>query len=135
MPLVCYAGAMLAGLILAVHLAVIAFNIGGLIAIPLGARLGWTFVHNPVFRLLHLGSLAVVAAQALAGRACFLTLWQAEAGGTPDEEPLIMRTVNALIYWNLPEWVFAAVYVAVFGYTLALVKLVPIRKRRSPGRR
>ena len=36
---------MLAALVLAVHLLIIAFNLFGMIAIPLG---GWRFVHAPV---------------------------------------------------------------------------------------
>ncbi|KQW73249.1 hypothetical protein ASE17_09935 [Phenylobacterium sp. Root77] len=114
----------LGALVLAVHLAVIAFNLFGLVAIPLGAWRGWAFVRVRWWRLLHVVSLAVVAAQALAGRACFLTLWQGELSGT-GEEPLIMRFVNGVIYWPLPMWAFTAAYAAVFVYALALWKLVP----------
>jgi hypothetical protein len=114
----------LGALVLAVHLAVIAFNLFGLVAIPLGAWRGWAFVRVRWWRLLHVASLAVVAAQALAGRACFLTLWQGELSGT-REEPLIMRFVNGVIYWPLPMWAFTAAYAAVFVYVLALWKLVP----------
>jgi hypothetical protein len=114
----------LGALVLAVHLAVIAFNLFGLVAIPLGAWRGWAFARVRWWRLLHVVSLAVVAAQALAGRACFLTLWQGELSGT-GEEPLIMRFVNGVIYWPLPMWAFTAAYAAVFVYVLALWKLVP----------
>jgi hypothetical protein len=119
----------LADLILAVHLAVIAFNLFGLVVIPLGAWRGWGFVREPVWRLLHLASLSVVALQALAGRACFLTMWEDALTGARDGEPLIMRWVNRAIYWPLPFWAFEALYVAVFAYTLALLWLVPPRWR------
>jgi hypothetical protein len=118
----------LAGLILAVHFAVIAFNLFGLVAIPLGAWRGWLWVRAPLWRWLHLGSLVVVALQALAGRACFLTIWQDALGGRSESEPLIMRFVNGLIFWPLPAWVFTAAYVALFAYTLALLFLVPPRR-------
>lgn len=123
--------------VLAVHLAVIAFNLFGLAAIPLGAWRGWAFVRVRWWRALHLASLAVVALQALAGRACFLTIWQDEMSGAASEQPLIMRVVNGLIYWPLPMWVFTAAYAAVFVYVLALWKLVPPRPSRRPssGRR
>jgi hypothetical protein len=39
---------MLAALVLAVHLLIIAFNLFGMIAIPLSAWRGWRFVHAPV---------------------------------------------------------------------------------------
>ena len=89
-------------LVLAVHIVVIAFNVAGLVLIPLGARLGWRFVRLRWLRLLHIGSLAVVAFQALLGRACFLTDWQATLDGGAAEAPLIMRWVNSAIFWPLP---------------------------------
>jgi hypothetical protein len=106
--------------ILALHLAVIAFNVAGLVVIPLGAKLGWRFVRIRWLRLAHLGSLAVVALQAALGRACFLTVWQSEATGGGRADPLIMRVVNSVIFWPLPIWVFTALYLAVFAYVLAL---------------
>lgn len=88
------------------------------------------------WRALHLASLAVVALQALAGRACFLTIWQDDLAGA-GEGPLIMRAVNSVIYWPLPMWAFTAAYAAVFVYVLALWKLVPPNPSRRPssGRR
>ena len=127
----------LAVLVLAVHMAVIAFNLFGLVAIPLGAWRGWAFVRVRWWRALHLASLAVVALQALAGRACFLTIWQDDLAGA-GEGPLIMRAVNSVIYWPLPMWAFTAAYAAVFVYVLALWKLVPpsgSSRRPSSGRR
>src|SRR6185503_15725763 len=97
--------------ILALHLAVIAFNVLGLAAIPLGAAMGWRWVRVRWWRLLHLASWAVVAVQAVAGRACFLTIWQDQlTGAGATEPPLIMRWVNRVIYWPLPIWAFAAAY-------------------------
>ncbi|HEV2583307.1 MAG TPA: DUF2784 family protein, partial [Ktedonobacteraceae bacterium] len=55
----------LATAILAVHLGVVLFNVGGLVLVPLGAWLGWRWVRNFWLRVLHVLSLAVVAAQAL----------------------------------------------------------------------
>lgn len=120
---------MLADLILATHVAVILFNVFGLVAVPLGAVCGWRFVRIGWWRILHVVLLAAVAVQAIAGRACILTLWQAAlAGGSAAHpEPLIMRWVDRLIYWRLPIWVFAALYLAIFGWALALLWLVPVR--------
>lgn len=115
-----------AQLVLAVHLLVIGFNIFGLVAIPLGAWRGWGFVRVRWWRALHLVSIAAVAAQALFGRACFLTDWQALLSGEGgDAEPLIVRWVNAAVYWPIPLWVFTLAYLAVLAYVLALWRLVP----------
>jgi len=123
---------MLAATILAVHVLIIAFNIAGLVVIPLGSWRGWSFVHAPLWRLLHLASLGVTAVQAALGQACFLTTWQYEAGGGQGEqEPLIMRWVNGLVYWDIPLSVFTAIYVGVLIYALALLWLVPLRRPKA----
>jgi len=111
---------MLGQAVLAAHLLVIAFNVFGLVVIPLGGWLGWRWVRVRWWRLLHLDSLAVVALQAALGRACFLTIWQDDLTDGGRADPLIMRWVNRLIYWPLPIWVFTAAYLAVFAYVLAL---------------
>lgn len=115
--------------VLALHLAIIGFNLFGLIIIPIGAWRRWAFVRAPLWRLVHVLSMAAVAAQAAAGRACFLTDWQAWLSGAPEGQPLIMRWVNSVIFWPLPMWVFEALYLALFAYTLALLWWVRPRWR------
>ena len=116
-------------LVLAIHFAVIAFNVVGLIAIPLGAAFGWRFVRAPTWRVLHALSWGIVALQAVAGRACFLTDWQYDlAGGEGNASPLVARLINAVIYWPLPLWVFAICYAAIFAIVLALFWIIPTRR-------
>lgn len=117
--------------VLLVHFAIIVFNVAGLVLIPVGAWRGWAWVRMFWWRLAHLVSLAIVAVQALAGRACFLTLWQARLDGADTATPLIAGWINRLIYWPLPLWVFALGYVAVWGWALALWFRVP--PRRGPA--
>jgi hypothetical protein len=120
---------MLAEAILAAHIAIILFNVFGLVAIPIGGLCRWRFVRIRWWRVLHLALLAAVAVQAVAGRACILTLWQAASSGAATKPPpLIMSWVERLIYWRLPIWVFAVFYIVVFGYALALLWLVPPRR-------
>jgi hypothetical protein len=80
------------------HVVVIAFNVFGLVAIPLGAWSGWKFVRVFWWRALHLGLLGIVALQAVLGQACFLTIWESDflrrAGGAASNEPLIRRGVS-----------------------------------------
>ena len=119
--------------VLASHLAVILFNLFGLVAVPLGAVRGWRFVRVAWWRVLHIVLLAAVAGQALLGRACVLTLWQASlTGEAAVPTPLIARWVGRLIYWPLPVWVFAILYAVVFGYAVALLWLVPPRQSPRP---
>ncbi|HEX9462232.1 MAG TPA: DUF2784 family protein [Alphaproteobacteria bacterium] len=125
----------LATAILVVHLGVVVFNVGGLLAIPLGGWLGWRWVRGYWWRLAHVLSLAVVAVQGLFGRACFLTIWQfalTNDAGTAAPPPLIAAWINRLLYWPLPHWVFVAAYVVVFFGTLLLWRWVPpVRRQRD----
>jgi hypothetical protein len=121
---------MAATLILALHFAIILFNVAGCVLIPLGAWRGWRWVRAFWWRLAHLVSLAVVALQALWGRASVQTKWQGHQSGHRAPQPLIAGWINHLIYWPLPLWVFALAYVAVFAYVLALWAWV---RPRRPG--
>ena len=106
--------------ILILHFAVIAFNVGGCVLIPIGAWCRWRWVRNFWFRIAHLASLAVVALQAVMGRACFLTLWQSDLSGAATTQPLIAGWIERVIYWPLPLWMFEVAYVVVFAYVIAL---------------
>ena len=122
--------------VLAVHIAVILFNVFGLVAVPVGALCNWRFVHIRWWRVLHVLSLATVAVQALVGRACFLTVWQDELSALQQPStPLILGWINQVIYWQLPIWVFAGLYLLVFIYAVALLWLVPPRRRLRPAAR
>ncbi len=121
---------LIAQVILMFHLLIIAFNVAGLIVIPLGAWLNWKIVRIAWLRLLHLGLMIIVAGQAVMGRPCFLTIWQNDLSRAHQvPTPLIMQWVNHLIYWNLPIWVFAIFYCLLLVYVLALTLLLPFGRR------
>ena len=120
----------LAQVILGVHFVIIAFNVLALVVIPVGAKEGWRLVRWAWLRLLHLGIMAVVAGQALAGKACFLTIWENElTGNRTAPEPMIAQWVDGLIYWNVPIWGFAIFYSVLFLYVVGLTVLVPFGRR------
>src|SRR5579883_3007857 len=82
--------------VLWVHVAVIAFNLFGLVAVPIGALRGWRFVRIAWWRIAHVALLAAVAAQALLGRACILTVWQAALSGAAGPHAARRRPVANL---------------------------------------
>ncbi|MBE7563276.1 DUF2784 domain-containing protein [Acidithiobacillus sp. HP-6] len=124
---------LLAQTILVIHLAVITFNIFGLVVIPIGAWRGWPWVRIFWWRALHLGALFVVAIQAVLGRACFLTIWQSQlqqaAGEQGYRQPFIQTWIDHLLFWNLPILFFSTIYVLVWIYVLFLWWRVPPRWR------
>jgi polyferredoxin len=122
---------MIADAILVVHFGIVLFIIGGLLAVWLGAALGWRWVRNPWFRYAHLAGIAYVAGEALIGVACPLTVWEAIARGDAPAESFVGRWVRALLFYRAPEWLFAIVYVAWALATLATLWLVPPRSSRA----
>ena len=119
----------MADALLVVHFAIAAFVAGGLLAVWLGAALGWTWIRNPWFRYLHLAAIAFVAAEALLGLACPLTVWEDFLRGNVRAESFIARWVRRALYYEAPPWAFTAAYVAWTAATLLTLKLVPPRRR------
>jgi len=120
---------MMADAILVVHFAIAGFVAGGLLLVWLGAALGWKWIRNPWFRYLHLAAIALVAAEALLGVACPLTVWEDLLRGGPQSESFIGRWVRRLLYYDAPPWAFTAAYLAWTVATLVTLRLVPPRRR------
>ncbi len=120
---------MAADALLALHFAIAAFIVAGLLVVWVGAPLGWRWIRNPWFRFAHLGAIVFVAAEALLGVACPLTVWEDALRGGGEAESFIGRWVARLLYYRAPEWVFTAAYVAWTAATLATLVLVPPRRR------
>lgn len=120
----------LATAIVIVHLGVVAFNIFGLVIVPIGGWQHWEFVRGFTWRLIHLLTLGIVALQAALGRACLLTIWESDlmsGGNGIIPSPMIARFIDSLLYWPLPLWVFTAIYIAVLIYAVLLWRWVPPR--------
>jgi polyferredoxin len=104
--------------VLALHLGVVSFVVGGLATIIVGNRRGWRWVNGLWFRGAHLAAIAVVAAEAWLGITCPLTTlesWlRAQAGGSPYTRSFIEHWVQRILYYQAPPWVFAVAY-TVFG--------------------
>jgi polyferredoxin len=120
---------LLADGLLVVHFAIAAFISGGLILVWIGAALGWGWVRNPWFRYLHLAAIGLVAAEALLGMACPLTVWEDLLRGGTRSESFIGRWLQRLLFYQAPEWVFTAVYVAWAAASAATLALVPPRRK------
>src|SRR5512134_2821129 len=116
---------MMADAILVVHFLIVVFNVGGLVLVWIGAGLGWRWVRNPWFRYLHLGAIAFVAAEALLGVLCPLTVWEDLLRGGVRPESFVGRWVYWLLYYRAPEWVFTIAYVAWAAATLFTLWCVP----------
>ena len=115
--------------LLVLHFAIVLFIVGGLILTWAGVALGWGWIRNPWFRYLHLGAIVFVAAEALLGIACPLTIWEDMLRGGVRAESFVGRWVERLLYYRAPEWVLTSLYVAWTAATLVTLRLVPPRRR------
>ena len=120
---------MIADLLLAFHFSIAAFIVLGLILVWIGALARWSWIRNPWFRYLHLAAIVFVAAEALLGTTCPLTLWEDLLRGGVRPESFVGRWVYRLLYYNAPEWVFTALYAAWAAATLFTLRIVPPRRK------
>lgn len=117
---------MLADAILVVHVLFVLFVTGGFAMILAGAALGWGWIRHRAFRIVHLGAILFVAAESLVGFACPLTVWEDSLRRTgPGAPSFIGRWLARLLYYDFPEWVFAAAYCAFALAVLLAWRLVP----------
>jgi Protein of Unknown function (DUF2784) len=125
---------MLADLIVVIHAAYVSFVAFGLVAILVGALLGWSWVRNFWFRVIHLTAIGIVVSEALAGIPCPLTVWEQQlrktAGQTGYRGDFLGYWAHQLIFYDAEPWVFTVGY-AVFGLAvLAAFVLAPPRRSR-----
>jgi hypothetical protein len=108
---------LLADVVLIVHFAFVLFVVGGLALIWIGALAGWAWVRNFWFRVAHLAAIAFVAAEALLGIWCPLTVWETQLRGGDAERSFIAQWVQRLLFYDFPEWVFTVLHV---GFALVV---------------
>jgi hypothetical protein len=123
---------LLADLVLITHFLFVAFVVGGLAMIWIGAALNWAWIRNFWFRAAHLGAIGFVVAESLVGVLCPLTVLEdaLRQGGGPESN-FIQRWGSRLLYYDLPERVFTIAYL-IFGLLVAFT-FIYIRPDRRAG--
>jgi len=104
----------LANAAMILHLAIVAFVIGGLVLVLAGNRLQWSWVNNLWFRIVHLGTIALVVAESWFNLPCPVTIlesWlRSKAGNTAYQEDFIEHWLQAVLYIDAPTWAFDLAY-------------------------
>ena len=133
-----YSMRLLADAVLILHFAYVAFVVGGLGAVWLGYALGWRWVRNWWFRILHFAAIALVAIEAVAGVICPLT-WLEDwlRPGQESATGFVQRWLHALLFYDWPLWVFSVLYLSFAALVaVTFVLLPPARRaarRQTPG--
>jgi len=121
---------LLADFILVAHFAFVLFVVLSLPLIWIGAAAGWRWVRNFRYRIAHLAAIFFVSAEAAAGVWCPLTVWEDALRGTVSDKSFVARWIHALLFYELPPWVFTTAYFS-FAALVALTwwRIPPQRTR------
>jgi Protein of Unknown function (DUF2784) len=115
---------LLADFIVSIHIAYVAYIIGGLILILAGWKHKWNWIRNPWFRFTHLAAIIIVVLELLFKTACPLTVWEMEfrslAGQPVSEATFVGRLMNHLLFVAVPAWVSNAMYIG-FALVIAVI--------------
>jgi hypothetical protein len=124
---------LLADVVVVVHASYVAFVLFGQAAILVGWPLRWNWIRNLPFRVAHLTAILVVVLEAWFGITCPLTTWENRlrelAGQSAYEGDFIADQVHKVLFYQLPPWIFTAIYTS-FGALVVLTLLcVPPRRK------
>ena len=129
---------LLADLALLLHLAVVVFVVGGLLAVFIGNARAWAWVNSLHFRLAHVLAIGVIVLQAWLGKLCSLTLLESwlrqQAGGAVYGRSFIEHWVQRVVYFEAPFWVFTLAYTLFGLLVLAAWWRYPPRSRNWRAR-
>jgi hypothetical protein len=125
---------LLADLVVALHVGYVGYVILGELIILLGVLCRWQWVRNPWFRLTHFLAIGIVAFEAMFSIDCPLTIWEDKlrvlAGQNVTEGTFIGRFFHDLLFYEGPQWIFNACYIAFALLVLLTLVLAPPRWRR-----
>ncbi len=122
--------ALLSDVVVVVHFLYALTIIVGLVLIYAGKFLKWRFVKNPVFRLIHLTMIMIVAFESIFHIECPLTYIEYKllslAKIHHQNTPFIAGFINKILFWNLPNEFFDMLYVAIAIVILLSFFVVPV---------
>ncbi|WDE10174.1 DUF2784 domain-containing protein [Thalassomonas haliotis] len=130
----------LADTVLLLHFLFVVFVVGALLLILLGGYLGWLWVRNYRFRLVHLLCILVVVFQSWLGVICPVTtleMWlRGLAGDKQYRGSFIGHWLEYLLYYRAPDWLFILVYslfalLVVFTWLYLPPKKLPPKNKIS----
>lgn len=128
---------LLADLVLAAHLTLVVFIVGGLVLVVIGNLRSWNWVNGLRFRLLHLAAIAIVVAETWFGLSCPLTtleIWlRTGAQAAAYSDGFVAHWLQRILYYDAPPWVFTVGY-TLFGLLVVATWWIFPPSRRRQGK-
>jgi predicted Na+-dependent transporter len=133
--------ALLADLMAGLHVAYVAVVVFGLLLILVGKALGWKWVGNRWFRVIHLSMIVGVVIRAAIWKDCPLTWWEEDLRALAVEQGTKGSSLGLFLHdlihpsaQVVPLWIYPIVYVAFAALVVAAFWLVPVnwKPRRDP---
>jgi uncharacterized protein DUF2784 len=125
----------LADAVVIIHAAYVAFVVGGLVAILIGAAMRWQWTRSFAFRVAHLAAIALVCLESIVGVICPLTTLEnsmrTRSSATQYPTDFIAYWAHRMIFYDFPPWIFTTAYI-IFAAVVAItfIAIPP----RSPSR-
>lgn len=105
---------LLADMVLALHVGVVAFAVGGLLLVIVGNLRHWSWVNFLWLRLAHVLAIAIVVVEAWLGIICPLTTLEmhlrTQAGAASYDGGFIEHWLAQMLYFDAPLWAFTLAY-------------------------
>jgi hypothetical protein len=128
--------AILADVVVFVHLLYVGFVVLGQLLILGGLLFSWQWIRNLTFRVAHLVAILIVALESIGGVECPLTVWENRlrvlAGQKPSGDTFMGQLFHNLLFYDLPPWCFTACYLTFALLVLATFLLAPPQRRSTP---
>ena len=120
----------------AIHLLYSLVIVIGFLLIVIGFFARWNWIRNFKFRLIHLLMIGIVAVESVFNAECPLTWLEYKLMSLDHMKhssmPFIAGMVYKVLYYNLPVWLFNAVYI-IFGLTVFIIwfAIPPVLPKKS----
>jgi Protein of Unknown function (DUF2784) len=127
----------LADVLVAIHLAIVAFVVLGLVAILIGVALKRSWARNFWFRLVHLFAIGFIAVEGLVGADCPLTIWEQQLRDAAHQgfsgDSFMSRLIHNVLFIDVDPNILNRCHIAFGVLVLSTFIVAPPRWRRPKG--
>ena len=120
-----------ADVLVAIHFAIVAFVVLGLLAILIGVALRRSWARNFWFRLVHLIAIGFIAVEGFLGMDCPLTIWEQQLRDAAHQEfsgdSFMARLIHRMLFVNVDPEILNLCHIAFGALVLATFLLAPPR--------